>query len=672
MCQYVDIQIYKYANMQPGGRMLITRVTKTSVQICLLFFFTFFFYIHVQGAADDEPALFRLSNFSGSFNLLYQIIDEEESSLGTVYRDSNRQYLEGGIHLISAGSIYHANLLSFNLDLNIAGHRSKNRLFSDASVNNAINNTYDIRLLFLKKKKINLELYTKSNFSTHDRVFWERYFTTVRSSGIRLFSRLKYLPFELEIYNLSVKSESLSYLERDEKSDNIDLRMPLLGNSRVRLLFVLRNKNYTESVFNIHYKSLDMTGSFNYRYGHRDRNILNSMASYNRIDGIYDFEVFNFITGNFYYFKPNLYLNTTYKLTVDNSLQRSYKRHDLYSGLNHRLFESLNSEIILGGRIEDSRYQKIRAIRNQVNFYYKKKIPTGRILFHWSNLNEWSRYSSRESEASASELLEFSFTDVVMVTQPGVNRESMRITNPGFTYVYVEGIDYEIDTLNNVITITRLPGGAIPRGGKILVYYEYLTYPDFHLKLHSYSIDFQLIFLKYFHLIYGKRAVNNIVTSIYLVPPFENYDKDIYGTQFNSRFLNVDYTFEKYDSNLSAYKSTNFRISGNLNPFRRFLLRANLTKSRIDFENVDFFSRFDAYSVESEYYLTDNSAANIIFRKIVYATPIYTRDRESILVKFHWTFRRIILDIYYERILGLTDTYERGRNFFSLIVRRTF
>jgi len=658
--------------MQPGGRMLTTRIAKTPIQICFLFFSIFFFYINVQGAADDEPALFRLSDFSGSFNLLYQVIDEKETSLGTVYRDSYRQYLEGGIHLISAGSIYHANLLSFNLDLNIAGHRSKNKLFSDASVNNAINNTYDVHLVFLKEKKINLELYTKSNFTTHDRVFWERYFTTTRSSGVRLYSRLKYLPFELEIYNLSIKSESLSYLERNEKSDNLDFRMPLLGNSRARLLFVLRNKNYSESVYNIYYKSLDMTGSFSYRYGRRGKNILNSTASYNHINGNYDFEVFNFITGNFYYFKSNLYLDTTYKLTVDNSLQRSYKRHDLYSELNHRLFRSLNSEFLLGGRFEDSRYQKIRAIRNQVNFYYKKRIPTGRILFRYSNLNEWSRYSSEEPEANASELLEFSYTDVLMITQPGVKRESIRITDPGFNYVYVEGIDYEIDTLNSVITITRLPGGAIPWGGKILVYYEYLTYPDFRLKLHFYSIDFQLVFLKYFHLIYGKRAVNNAITSIYLVPPFENYDRDIYGAQFNSRYLNVDYTFERYDSNLSVYKSTNFRISGNINPFRRFLLRANLAKSRIDFESVDFFSKFDAYSIESEYYPANNSAVNVIFRKIAYETPIYARDRESILVKFRWTFRRVILDIYYERILGQTDAYERGHNFFSLILRRTF
>ncbi|MFC2146657.1 hypothetical protein ACFLRT_04770, partial [Acidobacteriota bacterium] len=132
----------------------------------------------------------------------------------------------------------------------------------------------------------------------------------------------------------------------------------------------------------------------------------------------------------------------------------------------HRLFDSLNSEFLLGGRIEDSQYQKIRAFRNQATFYYKKRIPTGRILFRYSNLNEWSRYSSEEPEASTGDLLEFSYTDVVMVTQPGVNSGSIRVTDPDFTYVYVEGIDYQVDILNNVITITRLPGGGDSQGRK--------------------------------------------------------------------------------------------------------------------------------------------------------------------------------------------------------------
>jgi hypothetical protein len=35
-------------------------------------------------------------------------------------------------------------------------------------------------------------------------------------------------------------------------------------------------------------------------------------------------------------------------------------------------------------------------------------------------------------------------------------------------------------------------------------------------------------------------------------------------------------------------------------------------------------------------------------------------------------FRRIILDIFYEHMLSQTDIYERGRNYFSLILRRTF
>ena len=55
------------------------RETAADVRICLLFFFILFLYIPIQASTGEEPQLFRLSDFSGSLNLLCQIIDEEEA-----------------------------------------------------------------------------------------------------------------------------------------------------------------------------------------------------------------------------------------------------------------------------------------------------------------------------------------------------------------------------------------------------------------------------------------------------------------------------------------------------------------------------------------------------------------------------------------------------------------
>jgi hypothetical protein len=156
------------------------------------------------------------------------------------------------------------------------------------------------------------------------------------------------------------------------------------------------------------------------------------------------------------------------------------------------------------------------------------------------------------------------------------------------------------------------------------------------------------------------------------VPDLESYLWDIYGVKFTAGFLNAHYTFDSYKSNLSGYKSRNWGLSGHLTLFKRLMLTANLSQIRIQFEDIDYFSNMDNYSFECRFNPVRAITSSLVFRKIDYETPVYLRTRESLLVKFQWTFRQIILDIFYEHVLGQTDIYERGRNYFSVILRRTF
>ncbi len=490
-----------------------TRPKKGDSRLFYFLFFLLVFFYHLQHPlwSDNETRLFKLSDFSGSFNLLYQLTDEQEASVDYVYRDSTRQFLEGGIFLVANGSIYHPNLLSFQLNLNIAGHRSRNTIFSDATVNNAINNNYDLRLHFLKQKKINLELYTQSDYRSHDRVFWERYYVTYKGTGVRLNSHLGFMPSELHLYTSRLKSESLTYLERDEKSQHIDLRLTPLPKSRIRSNIYLHVKDYSESKYDVNFRSLELTGTFNRRYGIQDMSALSSVFNYHRMEGDYDIEVFNFRLWNIYYLKPRLFVDTVYNFTGDNSFDRSFKRHELELRLNHRLFDSLDTSILMGGRLESTLDRKVSALKNNFSFYYRKRIPFGGIQLYYSNTNEWSKYTSNQSIASESREFDFSYTDVVTMNQPGINIDSIRVTDPGFSRIYVKDVDYQVEILNYVVVITRLPGGAIPQDGKIVVFFDYLDYPDFRLKFHFYHINFRLNFLKYFNLIYQRRSMNNRV-----------------------------------------------------------------------------------------------------------------------------------------------------------------
>lgn len=626
----------------------------------------------LRAQVQQAPKLFALSDFSGALTLRYQMTDEEEYTGESLLREVDRNFLEGGFQLNTVGSIYHPNLLTFRVSANIIGHRQKTRYSEDPSFNNALNNTYNIRLNFLKKKKLNLDVYTIRNVFTMDRAFLERYFTTFSNTGAVLRSRTKILPFQLDVYRSRITSESLTYEERDEKSDNVDLRMDLIKGPRTRSTFNFKYKDYSESVYQVDYRTLDGMVNFTHNYGVRDRSLVNSYLSYRRMRGYYNLETFQGRLNNVHYLKSYLHLNTTYQLIGDNSPSRSFKKHDIRTVLNHQLFDSLTTRLETGGRIEDADTQDVRGFRYGVELLYRKKIPTGSIMLSYLNRRENGNYISNSESMENSEVYDFELTDAIILTQPGIETASIQVLSVDLSVVYIEGVDFRVDAPDDVITITRLPGGAIPAGARVRVRFRSLAYPDYRYTLGKTQFHFRLNVFRYLTLFYIGGAGRHDIRSDYTVPPFETYDKKNLGAQFLSRFLNLSYTYEDYDSTLTAYKGHNLRGAGHVNLFKRLKLSANAGFNRLNYDLEDYYTEFLAYSFECGYTPRPNLNANALYRRIRYETLGRFRDRESMVFKFRWTIRNIIVDVFYERVLTLTDTLDRGRDFFSLMIRRTF
>jgi hypothetical protein len=390
------------------------------------------------------------------------------------------------------------------------------------------------------------------------------------------------------------------------------------------------------------------------------------------MQGYYDLETFHARINNIYYYKPYLHLNTTYTLNGDNSLNRSFKKHDVVALLNHRLFESLISQVLVGGRFEDSNYQEVSGFRYGVDLRYKKKIPTGSIILNYLNRRENATYSSRSDITETAEVYDFSLTDSIILTFPGIETGSIRVLSPDLTQVYIEGVDYQVDILQDVVTITRLPGGAIEAGAEVLVRFSYTSFPDFHLRLRNSQFLFRINILKYLHIFYNSTINRQDIRSDYLIPPYESYDKKLLGAQIVSRPLNVSYTYEDYNSNLADYYAHNFRLSGQVNLFKRLKLAGNVSINRVVYDPESLYNYFNAYTLECGYTPGNTINANALYRRIRYETPSQTRDRESVVFKFQWQFRKIILDFFYEHILTTTLITERGHDFFSVMIRRTF
>ena len=633
------------------------------------------FVLFILAASAQEPRLFRLEDLSGSLVLLFERTDESESYKGEELRDITRNYLEGGIKFETAGSIYHPNFLSFEADVNILAHRTKNTFFSDASINNDINNTYDIRLTFLKKKKVNFQLYAVRNYFSFDRAFFERYFTVFKNIGASVNSTATLFPFTADFYVNRTRSESLSFFERDERSKNVDLKMDLLNVKKTNSRLTFRFRDYSESVYDIDFQSMNLMANIQHYYNSKrsgGSDILMSVLNYRRMSGDSDFSTLNLYNSARYHLKKNLYLRGEYRLVRDKSSNRSATRHDITTRLHHKLYESLDTILMVGARFEDSNYQEINGLRYGIILNYRKKIPLG--IFHMLYSNRWENadYRSKGAVDNTSYRIDFSFSDTAVITRVGIDAGSIVVTDPDYMHVYVPGVDYHVTVLENVVTITRLPGGAILPEAEVLVHFDFIAAPDFNLKLNVYRLEAQLQLLKLFHFYY-RRAVNDpVAASDYTLFPFEDYKKTVFGGKFNSRFLRAEYYKEKYDSSRSGYISHNYRLAANLRLGRILRLSGDVIVNRLNYSPEVFFSHLDAYTVECALFPTQRLTLKGMYRKFNYSIPGIERERESIIGKLHWSIRRIIVEIFYERIFsGSLDT-ERSRNYLSLIIRRTF
>jgi len=630
----------------------------------------FFKLISLSFGAD--PKIFNLYSFNGALVFQYQRTIEEEYIFDDLIQDINRNYFEGGVELNFEGSIYHPNLLTFRVDLNLVANKTRNLYFSDEYLNNSLNNTYNINLHFLKKKTTNLQLYAEKNYSTADRRFSERFFMSTNRYGLKLVSSNKLLPLMLDIYRRITLSESISYPERDEQSDNVELKGNFSKISGGRSMFRLKARDYSERVFNSDYKSLNLVTDFLKYYGRGKRNSIFSLFSFRKMTGDIDQEVFRFDVTHRQYLSGILFFLNSYRFVKDNTPNKAGEQHLLGVSLHHQLFDSLNTKLSAGGRFENYIFQKIDALSYNLEFNYRKKIKSGGINITYFLNREKGDYTSKSDIASVSESFSFSISETIVLTTPGISIDSIRLTDNDLMELYVDGVDYQIEILDSIVTINRMPGGAIPASGKIIVSYEFLSFPDYNFIDTTRQFNLNLNVFKYIHFFFRSGSKNQNISSDFLITPFQNYSKNLTGIKFLSKSISSEYSLEDYDSDSSSYVSKNFRLSLGFNITRNLRLTGSTTINRLEYDSKDYYVNFDTYYGSLNFRPNHFIYINLIYRDMNYETQNYFRNRESLIGKFQWNFRKIVFEFFYEYILNEFGNLNKSRNHFILRLRRMF
>ncbi len=255
--------------------------------------------------------------------------------------------------------------------------------------------------------------------------------------------------------------------------------------------------------------------------------------------------------------------------------------------LNHRLYESLDSELrVLKVRSSSSLGESdLLGIRLRLD--YEKRVPRGgKILanIHLRHNNKDSLTGSGEQFVREQHMARLGIP--IRLEQPFVIPGSVVVTDELGTTLYEEGVDYELRTIAEFTEIIPLPGGRIQDGQAVLVDYrvEAPNEVQFTTSNQDYrlAVDFGWV-MPYL----GYQKSSNDVERGVSSPLFDDNKDGYAGLQFRKRSgrlkLRSVTEIRTRDSQRLAYQTLQSGTSFVYNPRRDLSLNVNLVGVRTDF-----------------------------------------------------------------------------------------
>ncbi|NOZ13646.1 MAG: hypothetical protein GXO69_08390 [Acidobacteria bacterium] len=627
-------------------------------------------YSGIAGA--QEIRSLALTRIHGAYILGWEGTSENERDNKETVRDYSESFFRYGLNLNLEGYIYHPNLLNFTIDGTLIQNRSSVREFENSFLYNEMDNAYDMRFRFLEKKPVHATLYFFQSNTSSDRAFLGRYYNRVKKHGITLFSKLGGIPFELDVNRMSNRYASLTFEDRNEKTDNITMKTTLYNRNGHRGMLNFRFKNYSESVYDVNYKQTQLQGIFESVFKTTRPTRYSGVFRYDKMAGASNLNTITLMNSIARELSPHLratgMLNFSRTRVFDSSMDQSF----VSAALTHSLFESLESEISLTARRETGDNSYLNRTTGHIQTAYRKIIPTGRLNLIFSQQYEvLANHSSGQTQNDSVEI-SFDFSNSIVLNVNGINPDSIIITDPQLSVLYQNGIDYQILVTDEIVYITRIPGGNIPEGGTVLVSYLFQQQPDYILNIHDYQNSFQLRFLKMFRIGYRIRGSGNRLDSRFLVSPFESYLSRQKMAGLDSKFFTWQYSTEKYDGTRSRYTTRNWQGATQVSFHRRFRLIYTLADNKTDFQSQEHFNEIKSRYLTFSWVLLSGLSGDINYRNLQYRSDNYDRRRASIFARFQWQIRRLLLTGSYEYILDDTDAARRRHSYYILSIRRRF
>jgi len=595
----------------------------------------------------------------------------------------NRSFVGPSLGMIANGSIYHPNLMRYDINVDGAYGRTFETIDTGRS---RVEREYweylgrlNASLSLLANKPYNGQLFANYDHSYRDYDFFNRVTVDTWRYGARA---------AWTIENLFLNS---SYTHRDESVSGLNINTETEDDT---VTFSARHDRKTAgSTLNYSYNRYrrldfgrmgegnDHTVSLSdyERFGNRNQFALNSSASFTRRDVAV--EVSDQFTANVNLAGEHQHnLSSLLNVTYDHFETGGFTS-DGVSGsgeLRHQLYQSLNSALLVRGASSDGSDEfssgYFRRFGGGFSETYTKRVGESSRL-RLSNTLLVDHVDQQSVSTVENERHTFDEgsapTGAFFLNGSRIDTTTIVVTDQNDSQPpFVRGIDYQVQVNGDRTLITRPPGSRIGLSDPVLV--DYRAEPSTSGRYESLTETFQLRLELWHDLwsLYGRVNLwrNNAHRDL-RVPNLTSY---AVGTDVSWQWLRAGAEYEIYDSDLARYRAARFFQSASFHLDASSTLGLDFSEAWIDYEDANRqeqdFRFIGRYTHMFTPRLRFSLEGGVDMRRGKTVDQTLATVRPGIEYAIGKTTVRAGYDFQY----NMFDREERLRNLFFLRVRRVF
>lgn len=438
----------------------------------------------------EQRALFLLDNLRQSLEFTYQYDGRESGTDGGANIDSRQQRLEEIYHFGINYAIFDPRILKgrFAADGKLTQETFDNNDSSGSG--HGTDYQYSLDGTLLSQKPTPISFFSRSGTSYVQRLFSKSYDLTTDSNGAAVAYNNRYLP---ALFTYSRVTNETTGLEQDRHQQTENFLFTLSNTFRQWSRTEVALSRFTD---NTHLKGGGAEIDSNTDTITASNNLSWESAGLRR--SLYSLYRFIGDSGerqeDLSYLQESLLWDLGKALRFGADYLFSHRRapslieteHQGRTWLEHRLFQSLTSRIILKVRETDRSIGRETFTAGAVDLVYRKNLsPQNGLQLEFAQAVDVTNRKLNDSRLTApDETFVASMVAPYRLQHANVATETvtLRSTVPGnlhFTVPFAEGVDYTLAQVGAFTEIRIIPGGNIVEGvDSLVVSYQYLDNPD--------------------------------------------------------------------------------------------------------------------------------------------------------------------------------------------------